>query len=107
HDRRRDSREGQRLQSLETVAKAAAIRCSLELRNEAIACLAMADVRFVDARESPDPENECWDSRLELRACRSGGGRVSVRRVDDDREVALLPSLGVEAQWMYGFSPGG
>jgi serine/threonine protein kinase len=38
---------GQRFDGLEAVRKAAAIRPSLEVRNEAIACLALADIRPV------------------------------------------------------------
>jgi WD40 repeat protein len=102
---RRGGGEGQRFDSLGTVGKAAAIHASLELRSEAIACLALTDVRFSDAHESPDPEGECWDARFELRAFRKPGGIISVRCIRDDREVALLPSLGAEALAPYGFSP--
>src|SRR5207248_765693 len=43
--RRRSGQGGQRFASLEDVRKAAAIRPSLEVRNEAIACLAVSDMR--------------------------------------------------------------
>jgi hypothetical protein len=51
---------GQRFDGLEAVRKAAAIRPSLEVRNEAIACLALADIRPVSPpptrpRVSPNP----------------------------------------------------
>jgi eukaryotic-like serine/threonine-protein kinase len=105
--RRRDSREGQRFDSLETAARAATIHSSLELRSEAIACLAMTDVRFVEAHDSPDPESECWNAGLDLRAFRKPVGLISVRRTRDDREVALLPSLGAGALAPHGFSPDG
>jgi len=42
-------RAGRRFDSLDVLARAAALRPSLELRNEAIACMALADVRL--ARE--------------------------------------------------------
>ncbi len=105
--RRRDNREGQRFESLETVRKAAAIHPSAELRNEAIACLAMTDVRFSDPQESPDPEGECWSPNLALRAVRKPVGIISVRDTRDGREVASLPSPGVGAWAPYGFSPDG
>jgi len=103
---RHNGREGQRFESLEAVLKAAAIRSSPALRSEAIACLAVTDVRFSGARESPDPEAECWDPDLELRALRKPDGSVRVRRLRDNSEVALLPALGAAAQ-RYCFSPGG
>ena len=43
--RRASGRAGQRIESLGAVRKAAAIRPSLAVRNEAIACLAMSDLR--------------------------------------------------------------
>jgi serine/threonine protein kinase/WD40 repeat protein len=105
--RRHDEREGRRFESLEAVAKAAAIHSSLELRNEAIACLALTDVRFADARESPDLEGEYWGAGLKLRAFRQFDGTVRVHRVSDDREVAVLPAVGAEAPGPYGFSADG
>ena len=44
---RQTGRPGHRLDCLEVLAKAAAIRPSIELRNEAIACLALTDLRAV------------------------------------------------------------
>ncbi|HXJ61705.1 MAG TPA: serine/threonine-protein kinase [Verrucomicrobiae bacterium] len=105
--RRRDSWEGQRFESLETVAKAAAIRSSMELRSEAIACLAMTDLRFTDAQESNDPDGECWASDLTLRAFRQPAGVISVRRIPGNRPVALLPSLGAGTYFIHDFSPDG
>jgi WD40 repeat protein/predicted Ser/Thr protein kinase len=104
---RHNGREGQRSESLEVVVKAAVIRSSLELRSEAIACLAVTDVRFRDSHESPNPENESWDALLERRAYSESDGRIRVRRLADNSEVALLPSLGTGVQWLGAISPGG
>jgi len=103
--RRRDNCEGQRADSLEAVGKAATIHSSLELRNEAIACLAMTAVRFAGAHKSPYPEHEYWDANLDLRAFREFDGTARVHRVRDDREVAVLAAVGAEAPLAYGFSP--
>jgi serine/threonine protein kinase/WD40 repeat protein len=100
---RRGGNEGQRFESLDLVTKAAAIHASAEVRSEAIACLALTDVRFTDASESPDPD-ELWDAEVELRAARKGDGTISVRKVRDDSAVALLPSVGVGVGLLHAFS---
>jgi serine/threonine protein kinase/WD40 repeat protein len=105
--RRRDDREGRRFESLEAVAKAAAIHSSLELRNEAIACLALTDVRFSQPLKPMDPDMELWSPNLERRAVPRPGGSVTVRRTDNNGEVALLPSQGAEVFTLSGFSPDG
>jgi serine/threonine protein kinase/WD40 repeat protein len=105
--RRRDEREGRRFESLEVVAKAAAIHSSLELRNEAIACLALTDLRFSQSQNPSDPDAERWSQNLALRAIRGVRGSVSVRRTGDNKEVALLPSPGADACTPLGFSPDG
>jgi serine/threonine protein kinase/WD40 repeat protein len=105
--RRRDEREGRRFESLEAAAKAAAIHSSLELRNEAIACLALTDLRFSQSLKPMDPDMELWSLNLERRAVPRPGGSVSVRRTDDNGEVASLPSQGAEVFTLSGFSPDG
>jgi WD40 repeat protein len=102
-------RVGRRFDGLTAVRQAAAIRPDLRLRNEAIALLTLPDVRI--ARELPqglpigsaslafDPEFEHY-ARSDLK------GNISVRRVADDREVALLPGPGARA-YALRFSPDG
>jgi serine/threonine protein kinase/WD40 repeat protein len=102
---RRGGQEGQRLESIELVSKAAAIHPSLELRSEAIAALAMTDVRFSDDRESPNPE-EVWNAQVELRAVVKEQGCIGIFRVRDNKEVALLPDVGAGVARILGFSPG-
>src|SRR5262249_33432720 len=65
---RRTGSEGQRFESVAAVVKASGLRSTFELRSEAIACLALTDVRFTHSQQTPDPEHECYDSSLELRA---------------------------------------
>jgi WD40 repeat protein len=103
---RGNRREGQRFESLETVAKAATIHSSLELRNEAIACLATTDVRFRDHHESPGYDHEYWDPQLERRAYIENGGRLRVLAVRDNTESFFASNLG-GVQWIHALSPGG
>ncbi len=93
---RRNSREGQRFESFKAVLKAAAIRSSPELRDEAIACLAVTDVRFSDTRKSTDLEGEIWDSDAHVRAVLQADGSIRLLRGQDNSEVAVLPSLKAE-----------
>src|SRR5207248_2851501 len=68
---------------------------------------AVTDVRFRDPQASPNPENESWDALLERRAYSESDGKLRVRRITDNSEVALLPSLGAGVQWLGAISPGG
>ncbi len=66
----------------------------------------MTDVRFSDDHESTNPD-ETWDAEVEQRAVRNGDGSISVRRVRDNSEVALLPGVGAGIERMHTFSRGG
>ncbi len=105
--RRRSGRVGRRFESLEALRKAAAIRPSVELRNEAIACLALADLRT--AREWPgNPPGTtlvAFDSTYDRYARANDKGEISVRRVADDQEELFLPGTGVPAEGTLQFSP--
>jgi WD40 repeat protein len=92
---RRSGQVGQRLESLRALTRAAALRPSLELRNEAIACLALPDLRL--AKEwagNPHIHQPGFDSSLE-RYARRDTDRITVRQVGDDRVLLSLPSFGV------------
>jgi WD40 repeat protein len=104
---RRNGGEGQRYKSLGAVAKAAAIGSSLELRSEAIACLAMTNVRLGDHHESPGYEHEYWDSRLERRASVEPGGKLKVRSVADKGQTFLPPFTVEGVDGIHAISPGG
>lgn len=100
-------RAGRRFESLSVLAKAAEIRPSLELRNEAIACMALADLRVAHAWKGRPPGTALAsvDQRFELLARGDKQGGISVRRVSDDAELASLPGFGVPAAWIMQFSP--
>src|SRR5262249_55437576 len=91
---RRSGQIGQRLAGLAALARAAAIRPSVELRTEAIACLALPALRLVRQWTNDRlPDCVAFDARLE-RYARTEEGDVSVRQVADDREVLRLHGPG-------------
>ncbi len=90
---RLSGRPGRRFDSLDAVARATAIRPSIELRNEAIACLALTDLR-VQTKWS-QPGLTFFDADLQHYALGDEQGSVSIREVATHREVSSLPGLGV------------
>jgi WD40 repeat protein/serine/threonine protein kinase len=99
---------GQRFKSLEELAPAARFRPSLELRNEALACLALTDVRRARSWNGVPAGTTvlAFDARLERYARSDERGNLSVRRVADDQELALLPGPDHHAYFLR-FSPDG
>jgi serine/threonine protein kinase/WD40 repeat protein len=106
---RTSGRAGQGVQTLEILAKAAAIRPSLELRNEAIAAMALPDLTVVkqwtarfdghdELRFAEDLHRFCTFDRL---------GDVSVRRVSDGAELLHLAAHGTDTCVWPQFSPDG
>jgi WD40 repeat protein/tetratricopeptide (TPR) repeat protein len=104
--RRLSGRVGQRFEALRALREAVAIARELgldeahllELRSEAIACLALADVRLVQP-EWPGFPSGCsgwpgFDADLERYARSDMYGTISVRRVAGDQELARLPGHG-------------
>jgi WD40 repeat protein len=104
---RGSGRVGQRYRSLEEVAAAARLSPSPEVRNEAITCLTLPDLRLVRSWEGcpPDTLALAVDGRAEHYACSDGHGNLTVRRIADDQEVRPLPGWGDPA-WLV-FSPDG
>jgi serine/threonine protein kinase/WD40 repeat protein/Tfp pilus assembly protein PilF len=123
--RRNSGLVGRRFESLESLKKAVELfrglgqldeKQCLELRNEAIACLALADLQ-PGRVWTEDPG---WslptsvDPTVQYYAVRSWAenpqqvdvsqGQVSIRRVADDKEVARLPGFGIRAV-ATAFSP--
>jgi WD40 repeat protein/Flp pilus assembly protein TadD len=108
---RRSGAPGQRLDSLKILGVAANLVRSLklddeylpQLRNEAIACLALLDL-------SPDREWDGWspsenigidfDGTLEHYARTDRQATVSIRRVEDDTEIRRLAG-GVGYDWVW------
>jgi WD40 repeat protein len=84
---------GQRFESLSLLAQAAKIRKEPTLRDEAIACLALADLRILSEWQGPvRPDSAVsFDAGLELYA-RVDEGSVTVRRVDGTGGILRLPA---------------
>jgi serine/threonine protein kinase/WD40 repeat protein/tetratricopeptide (TPR) repeat protein len=107
---------GQRFASLKAIEDAVRIARELnlpmerfdELRNEAIACLALPDLRV--AKEWDGWPTGTWSvdfaGTLERYARVDRQGAVSVRRVADDIEIYRLPGMGSGESWPM-FSPDG
>jgi WD40 repeat protein len=106
--RRASGRAGQRFESLDAVRNAAAIRPSLAVRNEAIACLAVSDLRVSkQATLTGHAPNDlaCFDFNLERYAVGEKDGSITVRAVTNHRALAVLPTPGFPLRWIRGFSP--
>jgi eukaryotic-like serine/threonine-protein kinase len=101
-------RSGRRFESLEVLRKAASIKPSLELRNEAIGCMALADIRPVSDKQFRHYEEFAQsDDTLNRYVVVDRSGTISFRRVSDDGEIARLPGIGVPARNEPWFSPNG
>jgi len=91
-------RPGRRFDSLAAISNAAAMRFSMPLRNEAIACLGLFDVQ--ERRRWTLPPKRLGfhgvvlDAPFERYACALPNGDVTIRRLRDDGEVLRLPGLG-------------
>jgi WD40 repeat protein len=92
---RQSGQVGQRFESLEALTRAAAIRPSLELRNEAIACLALPDLRLVRqwAGKPLFGVAFAFDPQFQ-RYAQNDGDTITVRQVADDRVLFSLPTPG-------------
>jgi serine/threonine protein kinase/WD40 repeat protein len=110
---------GQRFDSLAALREATQLAGELhlgekamrELRNEAIACLALADARLVQPEWPGYPPGSRgtpgFDADLERYARSDVEGTISIRRVADDHELARLPSRGAGGAANIVFSPDG
>jgi WD40 repeat protein len=100
HDRARAGRSsgkaGQRFGGLDALTSAARIRPTLDLRNEFIACLALADVRFERAvpAEGFNTYLRAIDLSFKHYAWCDPKGDIVVRRLEDGGEAARLPGTG-------------
>jgi len=111
---RRSGRAGRRLEALASLRKASALAPGpedrLELRNEAIACLALTDIRpgkswRIDSEELDSLVR--FDARQEIYARPGPEGGITVRRAANDAQVAYLPFPGTPRRWIKFFSPDG
>ncbi|HWX22821.1 MAG TPA: WD40 repeat domain-containing serine/threonine-protein kinase [Candidatus Binatia bacterium] len=105
---RSSGRAGQRFDSLDAVRRAAAIRPDPAVRNEAIASLAVSDVRLSrqTTNQWRDPEALARvDFKLERYAIGEANGNISIHAVAEDRTLGVLPAPGFALQAIRGFSP--
>jgi serine/threonine protein kinase/WD40 repeat protein len=108
---RSSKQSGQRFQGLEVLNQASRIRRSAEVRDAAIACLALPDLK--DSRRWRPPtstaERVAFDAHLERYAYLDDELlHISVRSAADDRELVVLPGPRAAA-WIFKlkFSPDG
>jgi serine/threonine protein kinase len=88
-------RSGQRFDSLEAVANAARIRRTPELRDEAIACMALPDFQFGRSiRFERDTDPRDVSPGFDRYAVGNGSGEVIIFRSDDVREILRLKCPG-------------
>ncbi len=113
-------RPGQRFETLEAVKQAARLLDGLplgpdtasrrdELRELAIAAMALPDLQptgRVIARPSGVIAT-AFDSGMSRYALRFRDGRILVRRVADDQEIASFQARGDRDVWIFGFNPDG
>jgi eukaryotic-like serine/threonine-protein kinase len=108
---------GQRYEGLATLTKAAGIVRDLKLprgrfdslRDEAIACLALPDLKPV-GRDITWPEGAlafAFNAAMTRYAIRFRDGTIQVRRVTDDQVTARFPARGDREIFVFGFSPDG
>jgi serine/threonine protein kinase/WD40 repeat protein len=118
--RRTSGRPGQRFDSLEALRQAADIaraqgrppEAFVGLRNEAIACLALPDLRLEHEWEGnlPGTNGLAFDARFERYAWSFKDEGIRVCRLEDHRELLRLPTRpggGVSRFLDLGFSPDG
>ncbi len=87
---RQGIRPGRRFESLEAIAAAARIRPSLELRNEAVACFALADLRHESTWEDKPFPHSNGLREVDRYAYRSTPTTIRVASIHDDATIAEL-----------------
>jgi serine/threonine protein kinase/WD40 repeat protein len=97
---------GQRLDSLDALARAARIQPDDRLRDEAIAAMALADVRSVTIRHASVPGTiaVAYDSLYRRYARAETRGVISIRSLPGDREIQRITS-GPLLEKSLHFSP--
>jgi serine/threonine protein kinase len=102
---------GQRFQGLDLLREASSIRNSPDIRNAAIACLALPDLKTAWHRPLPESSRErvAFDASLKRYAYLDDQlFHISVRSVADDRELIALPGPRSPAWTLkMQFSPDG
>ncbi len=104
-------RSGRRINSLDAISKAAAIRPSTDLRDEAIASMALPDVRVAHqwsiTGRATGGVTASFDADLQRYATYDENGTITIRSVNDHAELLQLPGPGKTLEWTLRFSPDG
>jgi WD40 repeat protein len=97
---------GQRLDSLAAIAGAAGIRPDEGLRHEAIAALALPDVRRVPGWRSTRLGNAvvAYGGHYRTYARGNAAGDLSIRSIPGDKEVCRIAAGPIEGEYLF-FSP--
>jgi serine/threonine protein kinase/WD40 repeat protein len=97
---------GQRLDSLAAVAEAARLRPDERLRDEAIAALALPDIRRVPGWRSvpPGTATVAYGGHYRLYARTDAQEILSIRNIPDDQEVRRITSGPIQGEYLF-FSP--
>ena len=105
---RLNGQAGRRVRGLKLLQRAAAIQPSVDLRKEAIGCLALDDLQSETewSNQSAEMTFVTFDARLERYVLSDAQGNLSVRRVVDNQELMAAPGPGSRA-WTVGFSRDG
>ncbi len=90
--RRQSITEGRRFESLAAIARAAAIRPGVDLRNEAIAALAVPDVRTTPTPLPPEWSAAAFSGDLSRCAALDAMDRIRVFEMPGAVDLATLPS---------------
>jgi hypothetical protein len=100
---------GQRFEGLKLLAEAAAIRPDPVIRDEAVACLALTDLRVIRQWEGHPhiDSGVAFDPRLKRYARSDNDGNVTLRHVADDVEALRLPTAEPGGRADLAFSPDG
>jgi serine/threonine protein kinase len=100
---------GRRFKGVKAVAEAAKLipilgldsKELLKLRNEAIACMALVDLRLDQKRPGYPPGSTltgiAFDAEMERYARVDGNGNITVRRLASDEETVLITDIGAPA----------
>lgn len=100
---RRSRTSGASVLSLEALRQAAGRSNTLELRNEAIACLALPDLLPRPAQVlpgAPSPQS-CLDTRWDAFVSSDATGRLAWRALKDNKELFSLPGHGAAMKTIW------
>ncbi|RBP47351.1 serine/threonine protein kinase [Roseimicrobium gellanilyticum] len=105
--RRWSHQPGARYLAIESLQRAAAIRPSMELQNEAVAALAISDLRPAEVWEgNPDRQPVvALNPDFTLAAHALKDGTVVITERASSRQLATLPGEGLAASHLIRFSP--